>query len=460
MNAGETRVGVAPTPLSFLSRRALRFWKSAALVGFLGCAASVVLARRADQPYRSEMVLMVEQGMPREGAGVDPMQGGSRLKDQLFAGQRLSGVVKQFKLFPELPHQQALEEVKKRLQFVAQPGGTFAIAYVGTSPAEAHAVTKRLGETLIADHNSQRGLAVRETRTFLDGERLQLEDDVRKRETALKEFLAVHPEATTAEQPEPMMEDPGVMMLEQELARMHSQARPGTAAGGGPVRSASEVLSLREQVESERAKAERDLREKLDNLTDQHPDVILARERVKRAQSDSARFARASAGSGAAAGTAAAVEDPEMKRSIRELEGRIGRMRVAARSRLRRDPVTLQLAVQLGRLRADLGEARERMSKLEDQRSQARVVEKMETSGSLMSLKVLDPATVPGSPLQSRRRRIALAGLAIACLLAAGTAFGRAALSDRVFDRDDVLQFTGVGVLTVVPRLARGGARG
>jgi uncharacterized protein involved in exopolysaccharide biosynthesis len=132
-------------------------------------------------------------------------------------------------------------------------------------------------------------------------------------------------------------------------------------------------------------------------------------------------------------------------------------MRAASRSRYRRDPRLLQLAVQLQRLRQDLAESRERMARLEDQHLQARVVEKMETQGNLMRLRVLDPATLPGSPMQSRRRRIALAGFFISCLLGSGVAFGRASASDRVFDRDDVAHLTGVGVLTVVPRATRKG---
>jgi uncharacterized protein involved in exopolysaccharide biosynthesis len=457
MISGETTRGGAPAaPLAFLSRRALRFWKSALLVGGVACAAGVLIARRSDQPYKSETVLTVDQGMPKEAGVADPMQAGGRLRDQLFAGERLNQVVQDFNLHPDVPRQRALEEVKKNILFNVQPGGTFSISFIGTSPQQAQAVTKRLAETLLVDHNAQRSMAARDTNQFLDSEQRQLEEEVRRREVTLKQFLAIHPEATTAEQPDqPMLEDPGVMMLEQELARMHGQARPAAATGGALARSSSEVLELRQQVEAERAKAERDLRDKLDTLTEAHPDVIVARERVKRAQADAARFAGAADGK---ATTAAAVEDPELKRSIQDLESRIGRMRSAARRGNRRDPVTLQLAVQLQRLRGDLGESRERLSRLEDQQLQARVVEKMATTGNLLRLRVLDPATLPGSPMQSRRRRIALAGFAVAFLLAAGTAFGRAALSDRIYDRDDILQFTGVSVLTVVPRLARGGS--
>ena len=79
----------------------------------------------------------------------------------------------------------------------------------------------------------------------------------------------------------------------------------------------------------------------------------------------------------------------------------------------------------------------------------------METSGNLLKLTIHDPATLPGSPLQSRRRRSAMVGFVIACMLAAGAALARAAASDRIFDRMDVLQLGGANVLAVVPPVPR-----
>src|SRR4051812_50025212 len=89
MISGETTRGGAPaTPLAFLSRRALRFWKSAVVVGGVVCAAGVLIARRSDQPYKSETVLTVDQGMPKESNIADPMQAGGRPEDQLYPGGR------------------------------------------------------------------------------------------------------------------------------------------------------------------------------------------------------------------------------------------------------------------------------------------------------------------------------------------------------------------------------------
>ncbi|HEY0710045.1 MAG TPA: hypothetical protein VGG33_24755, partial [Polyangia bacterium] len=181
-------------------------------------------------------------------------------------------------------------------------------------------------------------------------------------------------------------------------------------------------------------------------LTEAHPDVIGARDRVSRAQESLNRIRQNMAGT--TTGKSNGRED-----EARLIRAQIDSMRASVRKP--KDPKTLQLGVQYDDLRHNLSEARERLSKLQDQEVQMSVAEKMEKSGNLLQLTVHDPATLPGSPMQSRRRRTAMGGLFLACVLAAGTAFGRAMTSDRLFDRNDVLNLSGAPVLTVVPAVPK-----
>jgi hypothetical protein len=48
-----------------------------------------------------------------------------------------------------------------------------------------------------------------------------------------------------------------------------------------------------------------------------------------------------------------------------------------------------------------------------------------------------------------------MVGFVIACMLAAGSALGRAAASDRIFDRMDIAHLAGANVLAVVPPVPR-----
>jgi hypothetical protein len=291
---------------------------------------------------------------------------------------------------------------------------------------------------------------VKQTREFLDAELVRLSEDVRTRETALKEFLAKHPEAASINDDAPMI-DPGSLVLEQQLAQLRSQARTRSASGStGGARSTSEMVELKRTAETERETAQRELQSKLDTLTEAHPDVIVARERLKRAQGEVGRF-NSQLEKAAGGGQGASADALEIK----AMETKLAEMRSVSTRRRSRDPRALQAEVQLQDLRHNLEEARKRLSAVESEKVQASVMEKMDSTGNFLRLRIHDPATLAGAPLQSRRRRFAMGGFMLACLIAVGTAFGRAMISDRIFDRNDVLNLGGAPVLTVVPPVPR-----
>jgi hypothetical protein len=440
--------GSGVPPLPYLGRRALRFWKPAVALGAALAIASVLYARQTWQPYKSHAVLVYDQALPRDLGVFDPAQAGGRIKDLLYSTDRVRAVVTKFDLFPEYSTQQAIEEVKKRLEFQVQPGGAFALSYIGFSPQQAQTVLRELSETLIVDHNQQRSRQVKQTREFLDAELVRLTEDVRARETTLKEFLAKHPEAASINDDLPMV-DPASMVLEQQLAQLRSQARTRSPSGSpGAARSTSEIVEAKRAAETERETAQRDLQSKLDTLTEAHPDVIVARERLKRAQGEVGRFnSQLEKASGVGSGQGASADALEIK----AMETKLAEMRSVSTRRRSRDPRALQMEVQLQDLRHNLEEARKRLSAVENEKVQATVMEKMDSTGNFLRLRIHDPATLAGSPLQSRRRRFAMGGFMLACLVAVGTALGRAMMSDRIFDRNDVVNLGGAPVLAVVP---------
>ena len=439
--------GSGVPPLPYLARRALRFWKPAVALGAVLAVASVLYARQTWQPYKSQAVLVYDQALPRDLGVFDPAQAGGRIKDLLYSTDRVRAVVTKYDLFPEYSTQQAIEEVKKRLEFQVQPGGAFALSYIGFSPKQAQTVLRELSETLITDHNQQRSRQVKQTREFLDTELVRLTEDVRTRETALKEFLARHPEAASINDDAPMV-DPGSLVLEQQLAQLRSQARTRSGSGStGGARSTSEIVEQKRAAETERETAQRELQSKLDTLTEAHPDVIVARERLKRAQGEVGRFNGQLEKAAGGAGQGASADALEIK----AMEAKLAEMRSVSTRRRSRDPRALQAEVQLQDLRHNLEEARKRLSAVESEKVQASVMEKMDSTGNFLRLRIHDPATLAGAPLQSRRRRFAMGGFMLACLIALGTAFGRAMISDRIFDRNDVLNLGGAPVLTVIP---------
>ncbi len=442
-----------PPPVGYLARRALRFWRPAAAVFAVVVAGTLVFARSTWQPYKSEAVLMYDQTVTRDMGAFDPAQAGARLKEMLHRSERIKAEIEKHNLFPEFSTAQAIEEVKKRLEFNVQPGGTFSLSYIGFSPTEAQSVLKDMTDGLLADHDAERSKKLKGTRELLVAERARLEEEVRRLEAAVKDFVGKYPAVASLNENDALIVDPRIALLEQDLKRTLSS--PSSGGGDAPALSMTELLEARRAAESNVSKAQQDLQDKLITFTEAHPDVVIARDRLARAQEELNRARNRIERVPSPTGGKSNGREEE----ARAIRGQIDALR--ASSRRPKDPKTLQLGVQYDDLRHNLGEARTRLSKLQDQEVEMSVAEKMEKSGNLLRLVVHDPASLPGSPMQSRRRRTAMGGLFLAIVLAAGTAFARSITSDRMFDRHDVVNLAGAPVLAVVPALPkRRGSRG
>jgi uncharacterized protein involved in exopolysaccharide biosynthesis len=439
--------------VGYLARRALRFWRPAAAVFAVVVAGTLVFARSTWQPYKSEAVLMYDQTVTRDMGAFDPAQAGARLKEMLHRSERIKAEIEKHNLFPEFSTAQAIEEVKKRLEFNVQPGGTFSLSYIGFSPTEAQSVLKDMTDGLLADHDAERSKKLKGTRELLVAERARLEEEVRRLEAAVKDFVGKYPAVASLNENDALIVDPRIALLEQDLKRTLSS--PSSGGGDAPALSMTELLEARRAAESNVSKAQQDLQDKLITFTEAHPDVVIARDRLARAQEELNRARNRIERVPSPTGGKSNGREEE----ARAIRGQIDALR--ASSRRPKDPKTLQLGVQYDDLRHNLGEARTRLSKLQDQEVEMSVAEKMEKSGNLLRLVVHDPASLPGSPMQSRRRRTAMGGLFLAIVLAAGTAFARSITSDRMFDRHDVVNLAGAPVLAVVPALPkRRGSRG
>jgi uncharacterized protein involved in exopolysaccharide biosynthesis len=454
MSAGEISGSVegGPPPMVYLARRALRFWRSAVAVFAVAIVITLVFARQTWQPYMSEAVLMFAEGPTREmGGTLDPAQAGARLKGMLMSGDRLRIVIQKHQLFPDFTPQHALEEVKKRLDFQVGAGGTFSVRYTGFSPQQAQAVLVDLTQSLVSDHDLERGKALKESRELLDAERRQLQEEVVRNEVALNEFLAKNPQVALLNEQAPAASDPNALLVQQRLAELRRER----AAGATRIPTASSLTDLFERkrvAEAERDKRRAELDELRATKTEAHPDVVGALQKVKSAEADINRVVAQIERAPAAPGTAGGASPLDAE--INSLSAQLTQMSMSRTPR-GRSPKLLQLEVAMGSLREQLAQARERLNKIEDKRLKLGVQEQMETSGNLLKLVIHDPATLPGSPLQSRRRRSAMVGFVIACMLAAGAALGRATASDRIFDKMDVVQLGGANVLAVVPAVPR-----
>lgn len=448
----------ASIPASFFLFRAVRhFWPWILVVAALGSAAAVVAGRYTPPVYRSEAILLMQQypGAP------DARQAGGRLKDMLMASERLSKVLEDARLFTHLrTGQERVEEMRKKTVFRAHPGATFSISVLANTPEQAQQATRDLADGLIEDDGRLRGLEAQRNRIFLQGEKKRLQAEVKNREDELQAFLREHPEVALQPEIELVTTDDGTRALEQELERLR-QAQDRSSGLGG-LDSDSAASAARQRAEMELSRARLELSEKRDLLTEAHPDVILARQRLDRAEDAYKRSMAAESASRKAALTAATSPNAESERLAKQidtLESKLASARTGGRgnARGRRNKELAPLQVQYQSLRHITEDVRERLSRLEEQQFQAEMLEKMQTGEGIGLLTILDPAYRPAAPEVNRGLRVAMAGIGASVMLGAFVAFLRALISDKVRDRRDVEWLAGASVLAVIPK---GGTRG
>jgi uncharacterized protein involved in exopolysaccharide biosynthesis len=193
-------------------------------------------------------------------------------------------------------------------------------------------------------------------------------------------------------------------------------------------------------------------------LTEQHPDMLGLRARIRDLEQQSLREKRQRTAPG---------EDPEeraLSAQIAELDAEITRLTQISAPRPRpveegtaetpRAPATpdpARLETEYNQLYKDREIAKARYEELEAQRKQTESWAAAITERAPLQFRVIDPAFLPVRPIKPSRRKMAMAGLALGLLFGIGAALGRVILDPRIYDEDDLRRASGLLVFASIP---------
>lgn len=481
LSASEELTELPPTASRELARalailkRTTFHWRPATVVVLLMLAAAAAIILLRKPKYRSETVILYREGIRASYLGSDAgdtaRNMGAKLREMLFARPRLEKVIDEFDLYPEtkakLGYVAAVDEFRNGIDFRVRATDTFAIAYIGRSPDEVQAVTARLADALVEENTRLRIEQAKIQTEFLEAERKRSEDDLKEKERALARFLAAHPEfaldaaaaagtgtsgaSIRAAAAQARGGDPALMALERQAMRAKSLlATPGT----GPVRAPGApppdpaLAATRAQAESNLAAAKRDLADREAKFTEQHPDVVAAKRRVKEAE-DALRRANDAL---ASAPSPAGEEPPEPATVDRsKLQGEIGKIdaEIALRRKKRDAPEdpgqasdavarVVALETEWARVSRDATEARARMNVIEAKHYRAQMEVSSELGGYAGQMLVIDPAYKPVQTQPPGKTMIVVGAFGAGVVLAALVALLRALLDDHLYEPADL----------------------
>ncbi len=442
-------------------RHALRFWPIV-LIGLgasaLACAAFIFLRQPA---YRSETVLLYSRGVS-SADGTDPNASARnatvRLKELLFSRPKLSGIVSQFGLYREVEQEygpaDAVEELKRNVEFRAPGGDTFSIAFRGSSPTEAQQVTAALASVVIDGDAELRKSQAERAREFLASERASKAAELKEAEQRLAAFMGKHQRfaldatplmagaairATAA--PQPTLASPGGASTWRPAASRVSPASPASPAAAAASADAGE----RGRALAALAAARTNLAEQLRRFSPAHPDARAAQGEVDRA---TARVEALPAEVQAPRPVAAAPAAAEGNRAPRAAAPRAAAP-PAATLGAKEDVVALE--TEWVKLTREVTTLRQRVDQVEAALFKADVVASSERAGRAVEITIIDPPYVPHRPVGLTSSVITgiflAAGLALGLL---GAVLG-AMLDDRIYSGADAARVT--TILAQVPKV-------
>jgi uncharacterized protein involved in exopolysaccharide biosynthesis len=437
-------------------RRALRFWHSVPLSLAVGAVACAVFLYVRKPNYRSETVVLYSQPTPTPGESPDTLGGVRnvtvRMKELLMSRPKLERVIGEFGLYPDVRGKmgmsEAVEELKKHIEYRAPGGDTFSIAFVGHSPDEAQGVTKRLAALAIEQDAELRKNQARVTRDFLVTEKAKTEAALRTAERELAAFMAQHPRFALDTTPLAT----GAAIRATTTPATTATAAPGrmtvfvprgSPAPGASANAPRPMVPVTVDADSEFARANAALAAARANLTQQlerytpaHPDVRSASSAVERAEERLATLASAAPPPAAEPSPEAAPAPRAPARvAVAPAPAAAPAAAASASAAASRDLVALE--TDWLKLTRAATEARQRQDQIGAALFKADIAANSESGGRGLQMTVIDPAYLPSRPEPPGRTLLAALFAGVALVIGVIVALVRAVLDDRIFEARD-----------------------
>ena len=458
-----------------VGRKTLRYWWLVAVFAVVGGALSLVFALKRAHNYQSYAVLFYQQRIQSSVWSnhdeAEQRNIGDHYRELLLARSQLRRIVEDPKIdpFPNVKDKElAVEKLRAKVQFEVRGGNTFRIAYTDTDAERAKGVTAKLTQMLQDADRDLGNESAKATVDFVLQQKDEASTELKKREQALAEFLAKHPEfAQDPNQPNSgengailamhqkttSSGDSRLYALERERTRLQARidgaAIPMAAAPSPEKIAAEQAVS---DARNELAEAKRALEAAQAQYTERHPAVISAQERVEAAQ-QRLRHAQAAVPDDVPVAPVTAADKPKLQKQLDALDQQISAIEQKGKSSAVPDASTnwvVKLETEHADLRRLVNEQRERVQSLADSafRAQMDASQKLADQGERLS--VIDPAFKPVVPTGPGKTIVLLAGMVLFLSLGGSLAIGLALIDDRLYRRADLEQL-GIPVLAVIP---------
>jgi len=464
-----------------LGRKTWRYWWLIAVFAVAGGGLSLAFAVNRPRNYQSWATLFYQERIQSQLLSpnreeVAQRNIGDRYRELLLARSQLDQIINDPTLdpFPKEPDPEVkIDKLRQAVHFVARGAMAFRIEFNDSDADRAKRVTEKLTKLLKEKDETLRNEQAAETVAFVTEQKEAAAIVLQKREHALNEFFAKHPEFVQ-DPNSTQSEGSGIRSAQQRLKSSSGgklsvkqrqlqriQARLDAPADAPPVAVAVPPTPERLQAETgvqdaqrEVQAAQHDLEDALSKFTNKHPSAMKAQERLYSAQ-QKLRQAQAAVPPDveivmrpATAEDRAKLEKErlQLEKEINEEQSRTGKVIEQDNTEQR----VVQLETDNTNLRRDVNEQRERVQSLADSVFRATIDANQKLAEQGGRLSVVDPAFRPVQPTGPGKTIFLLAGMVLFLTLGLSLAIGLAVIDDRLYRGADIDQL-GITVLGVIP---------
>jgi len=470
-------------PIEYLQMARRRWlWIVVPLVLIAGITA--VIARRLPKEYKSTSLILVEpQKVPADF--VKPTVSGDvalrleSIEEQILSRTQLTQLIQKYALY-QGHHYSEDQQVTAMLGDVTvlpvmdpahpeRPTMTaFRISYTNPDPNIAQQVTRELANEFINENLKSRANQAQGTETFIDGELQQSSQALQTLQTQLKNlkdsYMGSLPEQQQANlsvlaqlQAEQQENSDALARAQQQKTYLNSLTSALASLAPPAAANLPSPLELQlSQSQTELSTAER-------LYTPAHPDVVRLKAQVAALtqQVDEQKAADAKAAKAAAAAKPAdapqvqgqiAVIDQEIKQ--RTQDQKTVQAKIAAlNQRIERLP---EVEEKLSNLQNAYDVAKADYTTLLEKKQAANMGTAMEQQGGGEEFRIMDPANLPQKPTSPNQLQIDLMGALGGLALGLALAWILDIRDSAVRSEADVLFYTQVPMLAIVPQLSGG----
>ena len=465
------------------ARRVMRYWILVVLIFVVGIGASLAVALTSTRIYQSRAMVAYTPSIDRTSLG---WEGGGGLPENFLreqVGQVLASntlllkTARKLDLYPKEREVSApeviLEYMRDAIKFNTVGNDSFYISYDYKDKALAQKACAALVDSFIQQNIDEKLRSATATQNFMEGEAAKVKAQLKKNETDLAAFVSKHPEfqidpATGMPRGAAALQlQAGGANLDQARrllgVRSTPELREALAQKG---RLQAELLSTNPRAAQRLTRATDDLaaaRRTLGALqrkyTEKHPDVKRAAAYVRQMQ--------------LAVLTAKKAQDitngdvSSIRKRLAEVDRLIARLsrpksakkksvpkKVVVKPKKLQDPMAkaAQLEQRWYELDGERTVARARNEQIQTQLQRSKLATGIERKQAEKEYSIVDKASFPGKPIRPSRKKIMMAGSALALMIGLGLATLLVIFDPRIYNEDDLRKATNLPVLAQIPR--------